>query len=159
MPGNDLLVRTHHMRKFVFLIVLVAAGYAGLTQYRQFALGGGRVAGVESTDDGNLDRVQESRASGGQLQGQGTVIKVLPDDNDGSRHQRFILKLQSGQTLLIAHNIDIAPRIGSLRNGDTVGFNGVYERNSEGGVIHWTHHDPGGRHAAGWLKHGGQTYQ
>jgi hypothetical protein len=165
MPGLDLLARADHMKKFLFLVVLVAAGFAGLTQYRQFSLGGGHASGVksaateESASDGALERAQESRASGVQLQGQGTVIKVLPDDNDGSRHQRFILKLRSGQTLLIAHNIDLAPRIGSLRAGDSVAFNGEYEWNSKGGVIHWTHHDPGGRHAAGWLKHGGQVYQ
>ncbi len=147
------------MRKFLLLVVLVAAGYVGLTQYRQLSLGGGQVTGVESANDEALHRVQESGASGVQLQGQGTVIKVLPDDNDGSRHQRFILKLESGQTLLIAHNIDLASRISSLQVGDNVSFNGEYEWNSKGGVIHWTHHDPKGRHAAGWLKHGGQTYQ
>ena len=43
--------------------------------------------------------------------------------------------------------------------GDTVAFHGVYEWNAQGGVIHWTHHDPVGRHVAGWLKHNGQTYQ
>ena len=153
------------MRKFLFLVILVAAGFTGLTQYRHFSLGGDQAAGVQSAaiddsaNDGALERAQESRASGVQLQGQGTVIKVLPDDNDGSRHQRFILKLESGQTLLIAHNIDLASRISSLQVGDNVSFNGEYEWNSKGGVIHWTHHDPKGRHAAGWLKHGGQTYQ
>ncbi|NOU35350.1 MAG: DUF3465 domain-containing protein [Kiritimatiellaceae bacterium] len=94
-----------------------------------------------------------------QVQGSGQVIKVLSDDNNGSRHQRFIIKLASGQTLLIAHNIDIATRIDSLKVGDTVGFSGEYEWNPQGGVIHWTHHDPQGRHTAGWIKHNGQAYQ
>lgn len=87
------------------------------------------------------------------------VKRILPDDNEGSRHQRFIVELSSGQTLLIAHNIDIAPRIPDLRVGDEVAFGGEYDWNPEGGVIHWTHHDPGGQHPGGWLKHGGQTYQ
>ena len=90
---------------------------------------------------------------------QGVVERVLSDDNDGDRHQRFILRLASGQTLLVAHNIDIAPRLNSLAPGDTVAFNGVYEWNAEGGVIHWTHHDPSGKHATGWLEYGGATYK
>jgi hypothetical protein len=87
-----------------------------------------------------------------QVQGQGVVVKVLPDDNSGSRHQRFIVKLSSGQTILIAHNIDIAPRIGSLRKGNKVKFYGEYAWNEEGGVVHWTHRDPDGGHEAGWLE-------
>ena len=96
---------------------------------------------------------------GEQVRGSGTVIRTLSDDNKGSRHQRFIIKLASGQTLLIAHNIDLAQRVSFLSVGDNVEFYGVYESNSKGGVIHWTHHDPKNRHEAGWLKHKGRTYQ
>lgn len=94
-----------------------------------------------------------------QVEGRGEVIRLLPDDDDGSPHQRFILRMDSGQTLLIAHNISLAPRISSLRKGDIVDFYGEYEWNSKGGVIHWTHDDPQGRHIAGWLRHRGRTYQ
>jgi len=97
--------------------------------------------------------------SGTQVQGSGIVVRVLSDDNDGSRHQRFVLKLDSGRTLLVAHNIDLAPRISGLRQGDAVEFNGEYESNAQGGVIHWTHRDPSGHHVDGWLKHEGHTYQ
>jgi len=89
----------------------------------------------------------------------GTVSRILSDDNEGSRHQRFIVKLASGHTVLIAHNIDIAPRIGSLREGDQVTFSGLYEWNDKGGVVHWTHHDPSGRYGGGYLQHNGSHYQ
>ena len=84
---------------------------------------------------------------------------VLADDNEGSRHQRLIVELASGHTLLIAHNIDLAPRVAGVRSGDTLIFRGEYEWNQQGGVIHWTHHDPQGRHPDGWLRHRGRTYQ
>lgn len=116
-------------------------------------------AGPSSVGDEGLRRAFEERTRNLLVEGQGVVKLILPDDNKGSRHQRFILQLNSGQTLLIAHNIDIAPRITVLRQGDEVMFRGQYEWNPEGGVVHWTHHDPRGQHADGWLKHEGQTYE
>jgi Protein of unknown function (DUF3465) len=94
-----------------------------------------------------------------QVKGQGIVVKILADDFDGSRHQRFIIKLSSGQTLLIAHNIDLAPRINTLQLGDPILFFGEYEWNPQGGVIHWTHRDRHGKHVAGWIEHQGKKYQ
>ena len=112
-----------------------------------------------SGSDAVFARAFEQHTRNLQVEGQGVVRQVLSDDNDGSRHQRFILELGSGQTLLIAHNIDLAPRVAGLREGDTVSFGGVYEWNPEGGVIHWTHRDTSKRHLPGWLKHNGELYQ
>lgn len=106
-----------------------------------------------------LSEAFTSKQSDLQVQGRGVVVRLLPDDLKGSRHQRFILKLGSGQTLLIAHNIDLAPRIDDLKLGDEVEFYGEYEWNPKGGVIHWTHDDPKGNHPHGWLKHHGKVYQ
>jgi hypothetical protein len=100
-----------------------------------------------------------AKASDIQVSSSGVVVKLLSDDNVGSRHQRFIIKLSSGQTVLIAHNIDLAPKITTLRTGDSIEFEGEYEWNSKGGVVHWTHHDPAGRHLGGWLKHNGRIYE
>ena len=93
------------------------------------------------------------------ISGEGEVIKLLPDDQRGSRHQRFLLRLSSGATLLVAHNIDLAPRLDDLQVGDTLRFAGEYEWNERGGVLHWTHHDPRGKHAGGWLELAGRRYQ
>ncbi len=109
--------------------------------------------------DDPLASAFENQQSDVPVTGEGRVIRILGDDTLGDRHQRFILELDSGQSLLIAHNIDVAPRIDSLRAGDTVAFSGMYEWNDKGGVVHWTHHDPQGQHEAGWIRHQGRTYQ
>lgn len=111
------------------------------------------------SDDEALARAFKERKSNVQVEGEGVVRRVLSDDNDGSRHQRFVVALASGQTLLIAHNIDLAPRVVGLRKGDVVSFSGEYEWNAQGGVIHWTHRDPSKRHPTGWIKHNGKVYQ
>lgn len=115
--------------------------------------------GSTIVDDDAIGRAFANRASDVQVEGKGTVVRILSDDVNGPRHQRFIVELASGQTLLITHNIDIAPRINGLEVGDRVSFNGEYVWNAKGGVIHWTHHDPRGRHVAGWIRHKGKTYQ
>lgn len=101
----------------------------------------------------------EQRQSNVQVQGSGRVKAILRDDNDGSRHQKFILVLKNGLSILVAHNIDLANKIPNLKKGDVVEFYGEYEYNPKGGVLHWTHRDPQTRHESGWLKHDGQIYQ
>ncbi len=107
----------------------------------------------------DVKRAFDSHRSDVQVEGVGEVIRVLPDDNKGLRHQKFILRLDNSLTILIAHNIDLAPRIPNLKKGDTVKFYGEYEYSNKGGVVHWTHLDPGNRHTHGWLKHNGRTYE
>ncbi len=79
---------------------------------------------VESTP-GSADAIVEAfqnRTSNVQVSGVGVVRRILPDDNAGSRHQRFILELSGGHTILVSHNIDLANRLTSLDRGDTVAF-------------------------------------
>jgi hypothetical protein len=150
------------MKKLLLVAVALVAGYEYVNYQHNPTLNG---AGLSETvqSAGNADAILSDAFANheGNLQvsGQGVVVRLLPDDTRGSRHQRFIIKLASGQTLLIAHNIDLAPRVSSVRVGDLIQFNGEYEWNEKGGVIHWTHRDPDGGHAAGWLKHDGQMYQ
>ena len=153
------------MKKALLLAALLAVVWFFNRPRRRIAAGGhGNVRGAAGVrarppDTDAIAEAYANHASGVQVVGEGAVSRLLADDEEGGRHQRFILRLASGQTILVAHNIDLAPRIDSLQAGDTVSFNGVYEWNDRGGVIHWTHHDPQGEHEAGWLRHRGRTYQ
>lgn len=151
-------------RFWLTLAVLVAlAWYAGERIEREWSGPDGRDAAAEVSaavvDNSPLLKAIAERATDRQVRGSGKVARILSDDTRGSRHQRFIIELPAGQTLLVAHNIDLAPRVERLAVGDEVGFYGEYEWNPQGGVIHWTHRDPGGRHPDGWLRHAGRIYE
>ena len=142
------------MRKPTSLVALIAVLFLGWLLNAAF-----QSSGQASPGDDVLAAAMRAQQSGVQVTGSGTVTRVLADDDDGSRHQRFILTLETGETLLVAHNVDLTPRVKSIKLGDTITFNGVYEWNSKGSVVHWTHHDPEGDHVPGWIKHNGRTFQ
>lgn len=106
-----------------------------------------------------IDAAYETRQSGLIVIAAGEVQRILADDLDGSAHQRFIMRIPSGLTLLVAHNIDLAPRIPDLQVGDPVRVKGEYEWNEKGGVVHWTHRDPQGYRDGGWVEYQGRTYR
>jgi len=136
-------------------LIMVALAWVGCHSAVQPSIN----SGVGSDDNSPIGRAFKNRTSNVQVEGEGVVTRILADDLDGSRHQRFIVRLASGQTILIAHNIDIAPRVAGLQEGDNLRFYGEYVWNEDGGKIHWTHKDPNGKHVAGWIKHNGRTYQ
>ena len=149
--------------KLTTLVVAIALALLGYNQLDTVAPDSGFATAtpnaIPSGAAQDLLEAFQNQISDLQISGEGRVVRVLSDDNNGSRHQRFLLETDLNQTILIAHNIDLAPRIDNLRSGDTVAFYGEYEYNNKGGVIHWTHHDPANRHPHGWLKHNGRTYQ
>lgn len=153
---------TARIPAFVLLLALLAVGAASGIACRDAEAPAGETgvtASKPASGDQLFGEAFADRSSGLAVEGQGTVERLLSDDTDGSRHQRFIVRLASGQTLLIAHNVDIAPRVEGLQVGDSVAFKGEYEWNEQGGLVHWTHRDPDGDHAAGWIEHDGKTYQ
>jgi hypothetical protein len=91
----------------------------------------------------------------------GRVARILRDEHDsvGDDHQRWIIRLSNGQTILIVHNIHIAPRVAGIVPGSEVAVHGDYSWNSHGGLIHWTHHDPEGSHENGWIVFEGRKFE
>ena len=114
----------------------------------------------ETTNEVRSEPVTLSAAqSGAVITIDAEIVKSLRDDNDGSRHQRFLIRTMSGQRLLVAHNIDLAERVKNLVPGDPIRIRGQFEWNEKGGVLHWTHHDPRGNHDDGWIEYLGRRHQ
>lgn len=110
------------------------------------------------SEDARLEQLFRDQASDVMVTLSGTVDRTMADDNEGSRHQRFILRLDSGRTVLIAHNIDLAARV-PIQANDPITLRGEYEWSHQGGTVHWTHHDPKQWREGGWIDHNGTRYQ
>ena len=141
--------RRFPVRAVVFLVLGLSLWVAQeLASRRASEPGSGAATVAEAYGEGR---------SGDVVEVAGRVDRLLTDDLEGSRHQRFILRLVTGQTVLVSHNIDLAERV-PLEVGDGVEVRGQYEWNDRGGVLHWTHHDPRGRRPGGWIRHRGVTF-
>lgn len=136
--------------RLIILAIVVSTGvYLYLAQPQ---------GGAPGTTTGQVVEAFQARQSGVPVEAAGRVERLLSDDRTGSRHQRFIVRIDGSQTVLVAHNIDLAPRV-PLTVGDSVALRGEYEWNAQGGVIHWTHRDPDGRRPGGWIRHGDRLYR
>ncbi len=134
---------------------LLAVGLSGLYA----SCGPGDSQREQARTDG-IDRIVQAHRDGESdvvVEASGIVERVLSDDLDFPRHQRFIIRIAPNHTLLVAHNIDLAPRV-PVKAGSRVLFRGEYEWNEQGGVIHWTHHDPEDRRPGGWIELEGRRY-
>lgn len=121
----------------------------------------GPSASLPAERDGGAARIAQAKAdreSGFMVTVDARVTKLLPDDLKGSKHQRFLILVGEEHSVLVAHNIDLANRV-PLERGDSVRIRGQFEWNEKGGVLHWTHHDPGGRHPGGWIEHAGRRVE
>jgi hypothetical protein len=95
-------------------------------------------------------------ASHAEVRVSGIVTRVLGErESESGLHEGFIVSTGS-RHLRVEDNADITGTI-PLHRGDRIELQGQYECND--GVIHWTHHDPRGRHPSGYITVNGQTYQ
>lgn len=143
------------------VVILSVLGRDSLTEApTEVPIGGPGNGSAMGAQDGSREirELFDARRSDVVVEVAGVVDRTLADDTEGSPHQRFILRLNSGHTLLVAHNIELAARV-PLGAGDVVSLRGEYEWNEQGGVLHWTHHDPQGRREGGWIQHDGTRYR
>lgn len=150
------------MKKHIFLLIILSLLTACKQNHAESVNSNNNTANLTAavqTQEQNSSVIQafENKKSDIFVEGYGIVKKLLPDDNKGSRHQKFLVTISPEQTLLFAHNVDLAPVV-PLSVGDAVQFRGEYVYNPKGGVVHWTHRDPQAKIEGGWIKYNGNTY-
>lgn len=118
-----------------------------------------KVGSFTAPAESETDAAFRDHRSGVMVTMDGTVDRVLADDTQGSPHQRFIVRLASGQTVLVAHNLALSRRVEALKPDARILIHGEYEWNARGGVVHWTHADPVRKHEAGWIVYDGKRYE
>lgn len=91
-----------------------------------------------------------------EVRGRGTVERVLGiRDSRTGEHEGFIVRMNE-RSIKVETNTGITGPI-PLHRGDAIALQGQYECSD--GVIHWTHHDPRGRHIGGYIEVYGNRYQ
>jgi hypothetical protein len=123
-------------------------------------LGGCASNGSASPDNAAVCRAFSSGASHVEVTAQGTVVRAFGvQAGRESPHEGFLMRLSSDCTVVVRveANVDFTGTF-ALRPGQPVVVRGEYEYYSLGGVIHWTHRDPRGRHADGFIQVDGHQY-
>jgi hypothetical protein len=130
------------------------------------ALAGASLAGIltacatSAPNDRALCAAFSSGSSRVEVTADGTVTRVLGvQQGRVSPHEGFLFEVGSGCQLVVRveANTDFTGPI-PLARGEHVIVKGEYEYYPLGGVIHWTHRDPRGRHEGGYIETGGKTY-
>jgi hypothetical protein len=128
-----------------------------------FALGAcaGQPAGG---DDANalVYQAWAQQSSHLEVTASGSVAKVLGTRTGPSGpHEGFLLHLRGaggrGLTVRVEDNVDLTGPI-PLAPGDDVEVRGEYIYDPRGGLIHYTHRDPRGRHPDGYVRVAGRYY-
>ena len=110
-------------------------------------------------DNAAVARAFAEHRSNIEVTASGAVEQLLSDEtSETGTHQRFIVRLVGvAQTLLITNNVSIGRRV-PVVVGDVVVVHGEYVWNDQGGLVHFTHHDPQRSHEGGWIERQGVRY-
>jgi hypothetical protein len=97
-----------------------------------------------------------------QVTASGSVARVLGTRlGPAGEHEGFLLHLSGaegrGLTVRVEDNTDLTGPI-PLQAGEDAIVSGEYIYDPRGGIIHYTHRDPRGRHPSGYVRVNGRLY-
>jgi hypothetical protein len=109
--------------------------------------------------DKNLVQAVESNQRTKYVSGSGMkVIELMPDDTQGSPHQKFRVQLSNGRSIMIISNLDMCVHV-PVQVGDSVGAGGEFiPTGKASGLLHWVHRDPKKQRPDGYIELNGQVY-
>lgn len=113
---------------------------------------------LPTAPDFAIAQAEANRKNADFVQGSDMVVtQLLPDDTQGRPHQKFVVRLSTGDQIVAISNLDMCERV-PVRVGDRVGLGGQFIWTKQGGIIHWLHHDPRGSRPNGFIAYGGRIY-
>ncbi|WP_374078674.1 DUF3465 domain-containing protein [Bdellovibrio bacteriovorus] len=111
-----------------------------------------------SANDSDIVRAVNDQRRVNFVEGGGMVVtKVLPDDNNGLKHQKWVVRLSNGKTMQAVYNSDMCPRV-PVKVGDVIAMGGMFLWTNTGALLHWLHHDPRGNRPDGYVFVNGKYY-
>ncbi len=144
-----LLVSNLFSFALIGMLVVLCAGCRSTT---------GKSVGASVTNDSQIVAFQSEHRMNTEVTGKVRVYKLLREDDEGLKHERFLVMLSDGTTVLVAHSLDKAPPV-PVSPEDEIIIHGEYVWNAKGGVIHWTHHSDTPKHEGGWIDFKGKRYE
>jgi len=109
-------------------------------------------------DDSDLIRAVRDQRDVHFIQAGGVrVIRLLPDDSRGRRHQKWLIRLSNGSTVFCVYNIDFADYI-PLKVNDLIDLGGEFLWAQKGPLLHWLHVDPKRKRPDGFVDLDGVRY-
>ena len=106
---------------------------------------------------GVVERAYLNKQSGLMVDVSGQVVRILLDDKYDVQNQKFVMRMQNGQSLLVIHNINFGDPIPITINQE-VKVRGEYSWTERGGLINWTGRDYSIERRHGWIEHQGHKY-
>ncbi len=109
-------------------------------------------------NDSDLVRAVNDRRNVNFVQAGNVVVsRILPDDNVGSPHQKWYVRLSNGKEVIAVYNSDMGRRV-PMKVGTTMALGGEFKMTNIGPLIHWLHYDPRGNRPDGYVIVDGVRY-
>ncbi len=106
----------------------------------------------------NLENAFYDQRDGFMAEVSGTVARILSANQDDPTYQRFVIRLDNEQSVLIVHNQEAGGSI-PVAVDARVTVRGEYEWSETGGLLKNTHRDLSPKRRHGFVEYDGKRYQ